>query len=235
MKRLLALVALALASVSALVIVPSALGADLIIGCKQSHTNYDDLIMFPGQPGASHQHVYVGARSVNAFSTVTSMRASGTTCSDPRDLAGYWGPTSQAGYPIHPSKGALFYYTFGSSRGFPAGLRMIVRWSTPGNRILFKCGPGSNTETRTPPSSCSSGMFVPVVSFPRFWDGRNLDSPDHLSHMSYTRDSAHPVELPRLKVYWRIAVPAGAPINSNFSSGNYQTFHLDFFSTGLIL
>lgn len=232
MRKLLAAIVLVLVPAGTLVAV--ALGADIIIGCKQSHTNFDDVIVFPGQPGASHQHVYAGARSNNAFSTVTSMRASGTTCDDPRDLAGYWGPTFVAGYPIHPSKGALFYYTFNGTRGFPAGLRMIVRWTTPGNRILFKCGPGSNTETRTPPSSCSSGMFVPVVSFPMWWDGR-LDSPDHLSHMSYSRDSTHTQQLPKLKVYWRIAVPAGAPINSNVSSGDYTTFHLDFFSTGLIL
>jgi opacity protein-like surface antigen len=230
MKRLLlALIVL----VPALVIVSAAFAADAIIGCKESHRNYDDLIMFPGQPGASHQHVYAGARSNNAFSTVASMRASGTTCDDPRDLAGYWGPTFVAGYPIHPNKGALFYYTFNGTRGFPAGLRMIVRWTTPGNRVLFKCGPGSNPETRTPPASCSSGMLVPVVTFPQWWDGR-LDSPDHLSHMSYSQTSTHNRRLPKLKVYWRIAVPAGAPINSNLSSGNYTTFHLDFFSTGEI-
>lgn len=228
MKYLLSLLVLPM-----LIFVSAAYGADAIIGCKQSHTNNDDLIMFPGQPGASHQHVYVGARSNNAFSTVASMRASGTTCDDPRDLAGYWGPTFVAGYPIHPSKGALFYYTFNGTRGFPAGLRMIVRWSTPGNRILFKCGPGSNTETRTPPASCGSGMFVPVVTFPQWWNGQ-LDSPDHLSHMSYSQTATHNRRLPKLKVYWRIAVPPGQPINSNVSSGNYQTFHLDFFSTGEI-
>lgn len=230
MKRLLALVVLAL--VPAVVIVAAALGADLIIGCKQSHVNNDDLIVFPGQPGASHLHVYTGARSNNAFSTVSSMRASGTTCDNPRDLAGYWGPAFVAGYPIHPNRGALFYYTF-NGKQFPAGFRVIVRWTTPGNRILFKCGPGSNPETRTPPSSCSSGMFVPVVTFPRFYDGR-LDSPDHISHTCYARTGACSIELPKLKVYWRIAVPPGQPINSNVSSGDFTTFHLDFFSTGAI-
>jgi hypothetical protein len=228
-KRLAILIALVL---PALIVIPLAFGADLIIGCKESHRNNDDPIVFPGQPGASHLHVYVGARSVNAFSTVASMRASGTTCDDPRDLAGYWGPASSAGYPIHPTKGALFYYTF-NGRQFPAGFRVIVRWTTPGNRILFKCGPGSNTETRVPPPSCGSGMAVPVVTFPRYYDGR-LDSPDHISHTCYARTGACNIELPKLKVYWRIKVPAGGPINWNFSSGDYTTFHLDFFSTGPI-
>ena len=226
MRRLLILALVAVP----LIVVASAYAADVIIGCKQSHINNDDMIVFPGQPGASHQHVYAGARQNNAFSTWQTLKASGTTCDRASDTAGYWAPTFTAGYPIHPSKGALFYYTFNGTQ-FPEGLKMIVRWTTPGNRVLFKCGPGSNTETRTPPASCSSGMLVPVVTFPTWWDGR-LDSPDHLSHMSYSQTSTHNRRLPKLKVYWRIAVPAGAPINSNLSSGNYQTFHLDFVSTG---
>lgn len=217
----------------ALVFVYAAFAADIIVGCRQSHLNFDDPIVFPAQPGASHQHTYTGARNTNAFSTPASMRAAGTTCDLQRDTAGYWAPTSAAGYPVHPSKGELNYYTFNSTNGFPEGLKMIVRWSTPGNRILFKCGPGSNTETRTPPASCSSGMFVPVITFPTWWDGR-LDSPDHLSHMSYSRDSTHTRQLPKLKIYWRLQVPPGQQINSNFSSGNYQSFHVDFMSSGPI-
>lgn len=234
MKRraLLLLIVTLPALVAMLVFVAQALGADIIIGCKESHRNRDDLIMFPGQPGASHEHVYAGARSNNAFSTVASMRASGTTCDVATDLAGYWGPTFLAGYPIHPTRGALFYYTFNGTQ-FPAGFRVIVRWTTPGNRILFKCGPGSNTETRVPPPSCGSGMAVPVVSFPTWYDGR-LDSPDHISHTSYSQTATHRFRLPKLKVYWRIKVPAGAPIDWRFSSGDYTTFHLDFFSTGPI-
>lgn len=226
------LTVLLIALVPALVIVATALGADLIVGCKQSHFNNDDVIVFPGQPGASHRHQYAGARSNNAFSTVSSMIASGTTCDRASDTAGYWAPSFNAGYPIHPTRGALFYYTFNGTQ-FPAGLKMIVRWSTPGNRILFKCGPGSGTETRTPPARCDSGMFVPVVTFPTWWDGR-LDSPDHLSHMSYSQTSTHTRRLPKLKVYWRIAVPPGASIDSSVSSGSYQSFHLDFLSTGPI-
>lgn len=229
MRKLIALLALI---VIPLVVVTAAYAADVIVGCKQSHFNNDDVIVFPGQPGASHRHQYAGARSNNAFSTVASMKASGTTCDRASDTAGYWAPSFNAGYSIHPNRGALFYYTFNGAQ-FPEGLKMIVRWTTPGNRVLFKCGPGSNPETRTPPASCSSGMFVPVVTFPTWWDGR-LDSPDHLSHMSYSRTATHTRQLPKLKVYWRIAVPAGAPINSDVSSGNYTTFHLDFFSTGAI-
>jgi uncharacterized protein DUF1996 len=226
MKRILTAVILILPI--ALLVVANAYGVNWITSCSFSHTNNDDVIVFPGQPGASHNHTYVGARSNNASSTVQSMQASGTTCAMAGDTSGYWVPSSQ--YSVHTSKGYLFYYTGSPNvRAFPPGLRMIVRWTTPGNRILFKCGPGSNPETRVPPASCSSGMFVPVVTFPNWSDGR-LDSPDHLSHMSYSRDATHTIELPRIKAYARTAVPAGQPINSSFSSGDYTTYHMDFFN-----
>lgn len=204
-----------------------AFGVNWIVGCQQSHINNDDMILFPNQPGLSHQHVYVGARSNNAFSTIQSMQASGTTCGTPGDTAGYWRPQWVAGYPVHPNKGWLVYYAFGSNAvAFPQGLKMIVRWSS--GRVVYKCGPGSATETRSPPTSCGSGMLVPVITFPRFWNGRDLDSPDHISHMSYSRSAAYPVEVPQIKVYARTLVPAGQPIDLRLSSGDYTTDHMDF-------
>lgn len=72
-------------------------------------------------------------------------------------------------------------------------------------------------------------MLVAVIEFPRWWNGRDLDSADHLSHMSYSRTSTHNVELPRMKWYFRMSVPAGQPINPNNSAGSYQNYHVDFF------
>jgi hypothetical protein len=200
-------------------------GANWITTCGFSHTNSDDPIVFPAQVGASHNHTFMGARTTNAFSTFSSLNASATTCLMPGDKSGYWQPTW---YPIHPNKGLLVYFNVSSStRPFPNGLKMIVRWS--GGHIRFKCGPGSNTETLAPPPSCGSGMLVSVIEFPRYWDGVNLDSADHLSQMSYSRNAAHPIELPRMKWYVRMAVPAGMPINPNSSAGGYDTYHVDFF------
>jgi hypothetical protein len=190
-----------------------------------SHVNNDDVIVFPGQPGASHNHTYVGARDNNAFSTFQSMQAGGTTFRTSGDFSGAWVPTGP--YPIHSNKGFLLYYSVtASTRVFPDGLKMIVRWSH--NRIRFKCGPGSNTETLAPPASCSSGMLVWVVEFPQWSDGRT-DSSDHISHMSYSRTATHTILLPRIKLYARFAVPAGQLINLSLSSGDYQTAHVDYF------
>lgn len=210
------------------IFVGSATNADAvnwITTCGFSHTNNDDPIVFPGQPGASHNHTFVGARTTNAFSTFTSLSSGATTCVMQGDRSGYWQPTW---YPVHPNKGLLIYYTINSNtRPFPNGLKIVVRHS--GGHIRFKCGPGSNTETVAPPPSCGSGMLVAVIDFPRFWDGVRLDSPDHISHMSYSRSATHPIELPRQKWYFRMAVSPGAVINPNNSSGGYAAYHVDFF------
>lgn len=234
-------------AVAALIVLPTALavaalaaGANWITTCQQSHLLNDDPIVFPAQPGASHQHLFMGARTTNAYSTFDSLVVSATTCEMQGDRTGYWEPKPLK-YNLHPSKGGLFYYSGSTSaRAFPNGLKMIVgsaratseatNWGIAQGRIRFKCGPGSNTETSRPPASCSSGMLVAVITFPNFWDGVHLDSADHISHMSYRRDSAHPIELLRVKAYIRHAVPAGQPIDFTLSSGPYYTYHVDFFN-----
>ncbi|WP_309624448.1 DUF1996 domain-containing protein [Methylibium sp.] len=44
------------------------------------------------------------------------------------------------------------------------------------------------------------------VFFPQCWDGKNLDSPDHKSHMAYPSDGgcprSHPVALPSHGDWW---------------------------------
>ena len=42
--------------------------------CTFSHRNQDDPILYPRQPGRSHDHTYFGNRSTNAMSTPASLR-----------------------------------------------------------------------------------------------------------------------------------------------------------------
>ena len=63
-----------------------------IVSCQYSHSLKDDPIVFPGKPGTSHLHDFVGGASIDAFSTGTSLRAGGTTCAMPSDASGYWVP-----------------------------------------------------------------------------------------------------------------------------------------------
>ena len=50
------------------------IGVNFIENCRFSHQAPDDPIVFPGKPGASHQHTFVGNRTTNAFSSFGSLR-----------------------------------------------------------------------------------------------------------------------------------------------------------------
>ena len=54
-------------------------GSYFAIICSFSHRNNDDPIRFPGQPGRSHNHTYIGNTTVDAFSTPASLRGGPTT------------------------------------------------------------------------------------------------------------------------------------------------------------
>ena len=72
-------------------------GVNFVESCRFSHRSPDDPIVFPGKPGASHDHTFVGNRSTNASSTFGSLRSSGTTCMRAADTAAYWVPTLYQG------------------------------------------------------------------------------------------------------------------------------------------
>ena len=55
-------------------------GVNFIENCRFSHQAPDDPIVFPGKPGASHQHTFVGNRTTSAFSSFGSLRSGSTTC-----------------------------------------------------------------------------------------------------------------------------------------------------------
>jgi hypothetical protein len=224
-----------------------------ITSCNYSHSLRDDPIVFPEQPGASHLHDFVAARTTDAFSTPDTMRGGGTTCAMPDDMSGYWAPALYAGgkrvLPTATAKDVLVYYrriaapSGTTVRPMPDGLRIVVgnghakspsENPTLGNHIIFKCGPGSGTNLPYPPSQCSSGVMVVSIRFPNCWDGVNLDSADHFSHMSYPKGgrcpASHPVVIPRIETFYRYPVGT-APIGTvTFDSGPYYTLHQDFFN-----
>jgi len=63
--------------------------------------------------------------------------------------------------------------------------------------------------------SCPAGENVVMfVQFPQCWNGKDLDSADHKSHMSYPVNGAcpstHPVAIPEISFNIYYAVPAGS-------------------------
>jgi len=157
--------------------------------------------MFFGQPLASHFHDFFGAHGVDAFTTADQLGASGTTRGHSGDTAAYWAPSLMApdGTVVQPSL-ILSYYRAPEGtpvRALPHGLKMVAGGVDP-ELFGFSCsdqGPYSDT-----PVDCPTKLVLHVV-FPSCWDGVNLDSPDHRSHMSYTCDDAHPIQVARLSIH----------------------------------
>ncbi|OCL06098.1 hypothetical protein AOQ84DRAFT_378955 [Glonium stellatum] len=71
--------------------------------------------------------------------------------------------------------------------------------------LTFTCLQTSTTRdgatTSFPKAPCKVGIMV-SIRFPTCWDGKNLDSPDHQSHVAYPSSgscpSTHPVTIPQV-------------------------------------
>lgn len=183
--------------------------------CNFSHMSYDDPIVFPNQQGA-HLHTFFGNAGVTTASTVQSIAGSGNSSCAGGTLnrSGYWVPSmidTLDGTPIAPA-GSLIYYKSGyrgvrpaDIKPLPAGLRMVSgnpgsSAAQDGNTARFSCVGAPDASWKASIPACPAGtQLITEISFPQCWDGVNLDSPDHRSHMAYANNgcpSSHPVPLP---------------------------------------
>ena len=221
--------------------------------CAFSHMAYDDPIVSPGRPGAAHLHTFFGNTGTNAASTAESIRSTGnSTCRGGTiNRSAYWVPTmvdTATQRAVAPAY-ANFYYKQGYAlnppsiiKALPAGLRMIAgnaQNAAPGARdASFHCfgGPNhSNDQYGSSIPNCDVGaQVVQSIHFPQCWDGRNLDSPGHKSHMSYpvrqtswpylfSCPSSHPVAIPEISFNIAYMVPTrDAARNWRLSSDVYD-------------
>jgi hypothetical protein len=209
-----------------------------VVRCGFSHTAMDDPIVKPGQAGASHDHTFFGATTTDADTTFDSLMASTTTCNDGADHSAYWVPTLQRnGVAVKPIRSSVYYLVGGRQASTivapPNGLKMVAGDSA---HIRFACT-ARNEQGRgsaTMPTSCPRGTnLVTRVVFPGCWDGLNLDSPDHRSHMAYSSagacPSTHPVPVPQIVLNVRWATGGGSLSGVAFSSGDASTLHADAF------
>jgi hypothetical protein len=137
-------------------------------------------------------------------------------------------------------KSALWYYKTGflskaSITAPPKGLRMIagkMKSISPQSTRFpeFTCQMPNISES--PPASknipaCPQGaVIVSHVSFPQCWDGVNLDSPDHISHMAEQVGgkcpATHPVGIPWIALNTKYAVTSpNGTADWRLSSDNY--------------
>ena len=216
-------------------------GVNFVENCRYSHQAADDPIVFPGQPGLSHQHTFVGNRTTNASSSFGSLRSSATTCMRSDDTAAYWVPALYQGTTEVLPVAATVYYrrgTVAEVSPFPNNMRMIAgdaKATSPQDmRVTFwSCGVASGVQRSTDVPTCpdTRGSFLRLhIRFPECWDGRRLDSADHKSHMAYaTRagcPSTHPVEVPQITQIYRY--PSRGGDGFALASGGVYSAHADF-------
>ncbi|MFI7544349.1 DUF1996 domain-containing protein [Actinoplanes sp. NPDC049599] len=216
--------------------------------CRYSHSRPDDPIVFPGLAGASHMHSFIGNTGTNAATTTdTLLRNAGTSCKPAEDLSAYWIPTLyERGQAVEP-KDVVVYY---GSRlvdptgtvPFPQGFRMIagdarLQAPTPAGSVnQFYCAGAGGEIGRSADGNwplCAPGatlMFQLV--FPDCWDGVNLDSPTHKSHVAYLTNGAcggeYPVAIPSIS--FLIAYPtSGSSAGFELASKMASSMHGDVF------
>ncbi|KAF4272369.1 hypothetical protein CNMCM8812_008790 [Aspergillus fumigatus] len=182
------------------------------------------------QPGvaSSHVHTIMGGSGFGFTMDYNMTQTSQcNSCSAVEDKSNYWVASlyyhAQNGsfIQVPQNGGALIYYeqrpdptTDGTIVAPPAGFRMVA--GSPFDRSdkgdiataarSFAClnynGPGTPQTHGFPTTHCPNGLRAQVY-FPSCWDGVNLDSPDHRSHVAYPTQSydngpcpaSHPVRI----------------------------------------
>ena len=132
------------------------------VTCEVSHFAYDDPIVFPGQPGAAHLHMFFGNTEANAYSTFDSLLNTGTSTCNGQDLnrTAYWVPAllDRGGNALVPYE-IMVYYKNDNFR--LNGANELVEPFADNLRML--AGNGGATEPQT--TLTGGPDSLPVVSF----------------------------------------------------------------------
>lgn len=226
-----------------------------LLMCSYSHSNQDDPIVHPGQPGASHQHDYFGNQSAAAASTYASMTAAPTSCGTAADTAGYWQPSVQVlangtWTTLVPNQvRQQVYYRARYPSGtlvetIPADLRVTVGNASAATAadnpalasgaIYWECYGTTTVHYQAPPLACSgTDTILENVQMPSCWDGV-LTHQNDTAHVTNTPPdagcpAAFPHALPRISL--KVKYQVGHPDAVRLSSGNSYSAHADFWNT----
>jgi hypothetical protein len=257
---------------------PDVVGAFRFL-CGPGQLSYDDPIVYPGKPGAAHLHQFFGNLGADAHSTYDSLRKSGeSTCQNDLNRSAYWMPAmlDGKGKVVRPDWVSIYYKRRPKSHpsctteakgcvGIPRGLRFVFGWDQtrpdvpqPENatHTNFSCVEGWSGFT--PPSKdmvapakvCKPGhRFQASISTPECWNGVDLDSPNHRSHLAdMKRDNnsgkmlcpaTHPYIIPQFTMTVAYSIEVGDnPTSWSLASDHMlpaslrragASFHSDYF------
>ena len=189
-------------------------GNDFVVGafrflCAPSHNAYDDPIVYPGQPGRSHLHTFYGNTGADANSTYASLRTSGdSSCNNLLNRSAYWMPAlmNGRGKVVMADYASIYYKRLPQTDPacqqeaqacvpMPRGLRFVFGYnmSNPANsgQFYWNCDgvgavSGHFANIAQAAANCPVGARLgAVVIAPPCWNGTELDSADHRSHLAY--------------------------------------------------
>ncbi len=146
----------------------------------------------------------------------------------------------------------------GKAIQLPNGIKFIFGWDPTGanqgrtGSLRFNCQgstgtPGNYSSLTTALANCPAGnQLGALIEAPECWDGKNLDSPDHRSHVAYASygtwgylkcPTTHPYNIPTFTLGAWYTVAAGDNTTLWSLSSDHMapgqpkghTFHADFF------
>lgn len=188
-------------------------GDTFTVNCHSLTIQRSDPIVYPGVAGA-HVHSIIGGNAFRRSMTGTdATKATQTSCDKFIDRSNYWVPQmyhqrSDNKWEMVPWTHSAVYYQKRACN-YAAGLRVcdksIVPMAFPDGFRMTAGDPLRRTQNNTDPAqraidiSCLDGSsgekpgfpttrcstLRSQVYFPSCWDGKNLDSPNHQSHMAY--------------------------------------------------
>jgi len=202
---------------------------------------------------SNHVHTFYGAAKMRPETTYDDLlNADANSGNVVENMSLYWHPTV---YEVHPdtnvhSKVDIYFastyyiWTTGEAKAFPDGFKMIAGFNgiseaRAGAECVapFDCE-RDNCETDDtsffPATGCAE--LEASMAFPTCWDGINIDSNNHMSHVAYDIDGgvfdgecpeSHPVKLPEIQFFFRIAPYSGG--KHAFADGS-SFYHADYFS-----
>ncbi|MEV5363969.1 DUF1996 domain-containing protein [Streptomyces cellulosae] len=178
--------------------------------------NSDNVIAAPGvSNGAHHFHDYIGNQATNAFVSDDELTRAETSCEDQRDKSSYYWPVlrlqngteeqdaqspgggieGNAGEIVTPKDVTLTFV--GNPKAKVTAMPRLLRIIT-GDAKSFVNGPANanaswsctgfeDRQLKDKYPLCPEGSdVVRSFAFQSCWDGRNIDSANHRTHMAFT-------------------------------------------------
>ena len=188
-----------------------------------SHRATADPIVSPGNAKFMHAHDFFANSSTDENSTVSSLLTAGSTAAQPtNNFSTYWTPSlinegtdglgGEWSY-VTPEASSIAYYSVLQPNdpnllvNMPTGLKMITGSARPDQRqsraeVFWNYIGESASYDHIPLGDEWRDLpLQAVVIFQDHWNGNQLDSRDHKSHLTYGAGSdAHPLLIPQLQL-----------------------------------